>query len=1316
MDDVIKLFNPNDKPFGKLSNNAYHPITIHGKKYPTVTNYIFSSMLSTPTFKEIMKNTEIRGSSKLNQELMTAIDFLIDKQKTSKSDDLLKEEKQPEYSRYDTESMKQRKKRVYEQSDEDNTIDDWLLYAKTGELRKSEKEFEDKEKYMRVVFNEVRKPFESINLVELKQKLISESEMNQMGIYQLYDKYVNEEIFNVLKVAVEKGYKARFEDPELAEKLLSTGNSPIQFESHDRFLGIGSNGKGSNLVGIMLMQIRHSIRIQKTQEERKAQEMVQYKRIYNIYLAYTILRIEMFTNKKILNEYLKLTPTQIIEIYGLENILGGVPIQDTIIDLYKRGKLNDIIMKEIVQPGTLVINVRKNGIRQLQETLLRDKKDIIFNSYLAYMIRRKQKDDLDREVNRIQKINERLKRAPESKQQIEDNVINDIIVQQKAQISGEKIEKMKARVIDLFNLGMLSGSLSDKIDSDINALNIPSDEDVMHIETVDISVIPNPNIVEDQKEVDVSSSHSYISSNSSNSSHSSHSSHPEDDHVASYLKQVFKSDSGFKDLVKKIVKIKGGNINQLDQEFRRIIGELQNTDIPFFKKMDIKTKEKMKNYKRWSEKNLKQLLNELEIERLNDKKEKEVIKPSVDGGIFIQPTGKPISIFEKIEDNDPKFISFVPEADIGMLEVEHKFYPTIQHYIITKLVASTGVKRKVDSSGVVSFVKGIGINEAYQMILSNPRLLKGTKKEDFLSIPSSARVYDDLQNETDNFLFPLYAVTALNEKFGDISMQNLLILTGNKQIKWMSPYNRYLGAGTDQQPGYNYIGKTMMHIREEIKKRKEEEQKLGKKEVVIKSKDLEEFIQKDPFVMAWVEMRIKDMCGVVYKAQQYFKIKEGMDFNMTEDEDLQRLIKFILDELYQPCSALIELSDKDETPVPDFIVRLIRKCSGMSTGTQPLKKLTISGEYIWNKEIEEKIAENARRILELDDIFWGTSRAQRSQEESREFNQYQIQEWHEFWKNLDERRYKGNLTLKEWNEEIEDFKKYQSKEYDTFWNINKSIKSTSDISKHEYEKNQIKEELRIELSRLRKIERKNDLIFREISQIYWNRIRVMLNVLVLNLKPATGSTIRDVLVKAEELNSQNTKCVRIIQNEKDNCIISALLNLLIGINKMKSVFSPTLKLDEDDVEFAGSIIMNSNLQINNINIQNESELSDIDSQQYEVGEGVFPEYLDDEEQEDDDDDYKENPYYNFKSMESRVRKAKEKAAEITKRLRSNNVEPEQKLNVDDLAIVEQQVILINSENFENVAKAIMKMVQTIKSYRMSEKVKQNRINFFATIR
>ena len=76
MTNIIELFNPNEKPFGMLSNNSYHPMTINGKKYDTVTNYIFSNMLTTPMFRSVIQNTKIGDVKGLNTELIEAIDFL----------------------------------------------------------------------------------------------------------------------------------------------------------------------------------------------------------------------------------------------------------------------------------------------------------------------------------------------------------------------------------------------------------------------------------------------------------------------------------------------------------------------------------------------------------------------------------------------------------------------------------------------------------------------------------------------------------------------------------------------------------------------------------------------------------------------------------------------------------------------------------------------------------------------------------------------------------------------------------------------------------------------------------------------------------------------------------------------------------------------------------------------------------------------------------------------------------------------------------------------------------------------------------------
>jgi N-glycosidase YbiA len=53
---TIKIFNPRKKPFGMLSNNAAFPMEIDGKKYKSVTHYIYSQLLCKGTYQNLVRN------------------------------------------------------------------------------------------------------------------------------------------------------------------------------------------------------------------------------------------------------------------------------------------------------------------------------------------------------------------------------------------------------------------------------------------------------------------------------------------------------------------------------------------------------------------------------------------------------------------------------------------------------------------------------------------------------------------------------------------------------------------------------------------------------------------------------------------------------------------------------------------------------------------------------------------------------------------------------------------------------------------------------------------------------------------------------------------------------------------------------------------------------------------------------------------------------------------------------------------------------------------------------------------------------------
>lgn len=1274
MTNIIELFNPNDKPFGRLSNNSYHPIKIDGKNYDTVTNYIYSNMLTTPMLRSVVQNTKIKGYGGVNQELISAIDYLmqpVPKISSDFSDQRVDNETMINVVTANTdytvsvirgfnprklweEYQKAKAKQDLDLAGGPKMVKIWEEYAKSGKLKDTEKDSEKRREFQILISNTVRKPFNSINLPQLKQKLIEEANINQSGIYQIYNQSKQQELYNTISESIHKGYEVRFENPKLQKLLIATGILPIQYESNDPFLGIGPDGRGKNLVGISLMQIRHSLRLQESEKKREDITKKKYEEIYDIYIAYLVLKREISNNKSQLVDYLGLTPKQIIAKYGIENFKQGIPTQETVIQLYKYGKVPQYVMYELYTPGTLVINIRKTGLRNLRKQLLNDKDDIIFNSYLEYIVKKNYGEEIDTETQK--RLKEFSKSdMKENVDQIKNAIIEEIIAREKSNLLSEQKDNIKKRVIDLFKLGMLSASLSDRIDADIEKLQIPTEEDIEEAEIAEIPAIPAIPPNDEKDEIMEENSSPPSSSRLSDGSP-----------ITKYMKQVFKEDTKNRlEMIDMIVSIKGGH------------------------KAD---------YNDWSTYELRQRLKGLELEKWSDKdKENTPIDSNI---VYVEPTGKPIGIFRNDNQNHPDIRPFNPESYTGMLIIDGRYYPTIQHYMIAKLISTTGTKRQVDSYGSVLFKKGMGISEAHKKILvdyNGP----SNKPENFLNIQLTGEVYDKEEEDTNILLLSMFTARGLNAKFEDRGLQDLLLLTGDAKIRWNSPQNLYLGAGNEYYQGKNYVGVTMMDIREKLKQTRVEEE-----EVDVEVEDIEKFIKKDPFIMAWVTMRVQDMCGVVYKLQQYLKIKEGIEINLNEGEMMIKLVRFVLDTVYQPCSALINLSQKVTDKVPSFFIQMVNKCKGMTSGIAPLTTINNKGKISYNKDIKDKKSEVYKRVSQLESEFWGGIRIEHTESESKEFNDHQRKEWAKFWRDLNA----SEANKKEKDDALKDFKDQQNQEYNDFWGIETGKKTRDEISRHKHQISEIKKEFSTYLRKAERVEKRFYLVSVSIAQIYWERIYTMISALIQNVKPSTGANIRDVIVKAEMLNSEKSNCIRIIPNEQDNCIVSALMNLLSGIVAFKQEFSGNIELDEDDVKLAGSIILNTKFISSKVNVDtpySDEEDKEDDDEEFVVSpSGSFP--LDDMDEysggEEDygEVDYDKNPYFAFKwgVKNSKKRSKHEQIIGTT----------------GDLAKVEQQVLLISAENSKSISIEIMKMLREIKNSNLSEKIKQNRINFFASIR
>ena len=51
----INVFDPRDIPFGHLSNSFALPFELNDQKWNSVINYVYSNLVTTPIFKDILK-------------------------------------------------------------------------------------------------------------------------------------------------------------------------------------------------------------------------------------------------------------------------------------------------------------------------------------------------------------------------------------------------------------------------------------------------------------------------------------------------------------------------------------------------------------------------------------------------------------------------------------------------------------------------------------------------------------------------------------------------------------------------------------------------------------------------------------------------------------------------------------------------------------------------------------------------------------------------------------------------------------------------------------------------------------------------------------------------------------------------------------------------------------------------------------------------------------------------------------------------------------------------------------------------------------
>jgi predicted NAD-dependent protein-ADP-ribosyltransferase YbiA (DUF1768 family) len=1380
MDQVIKIYNPRDVPFGQLSNDSIQFMVIDDKRWTTVTNYILSNMLITPLYRIILQVAMTKGNPK--------------------------------------------KTNIEEK------------------IKKIVANIETKQR---------RRVLEA-ELESIRRTVTIDVNLQKMDIYQLYNHYLALEKFENVRTAVEKAYNAKvLENKELADVLLSTENRPIYYISGNPELGLGPDGRGANIIGMTLMQIRHNLRMQIQGERKKDEKDNLEKSILDSYKAYIILQKEM-NRGDTLRDYIGKSPQQIVEMFlennpreSLDSLGLNDSIRGTVIQMYNRRQF-PIIAKELKQEGYMVLALRSKGLRQLQEKMESKRIQIIIKLYTEHVIR---ENNPDMAADQVEKASEQL--------------VSSLYSSVPAGEVPHKYNELQNTVIRLYNKGKLPQDLVKRIDEALAAVIVPDETEIADAEQMKVSYNEEDGSRGSQSEEDGSSG----SQSDENSSASSTSTLDEHDPI----KQMFTSDEKAHRifLIQRIQRYTGKasnkyrdwDVEKLETYLKRFEGSQpthapregtgewivqvkhKNNRIEVLKTTTDKPVEKDLNklVKRYNSGSPSKVISrgQLFVKWMPKKPDHKIVRIDEDKNEyqefpqgFVKEFGPPLEIRPIVDQNDPQFRELSPIFD-KPFKVDGLSYPNVSFYITTMLVSQTGKTTDVSKKGV--FTRGRSVSKARELLMTGP--------DTYLDPNQANDVYNKENIQTHRELEETFAKIAMYKKFEDMNLKILLLLTRDAQLVWDDPSDVFLGRGE------NVAGKILMEIRASIAPIPFPA--IGDSGTIVR------FMTKDPFMESWIKMRVMDMCNTVYKFKQYLR-----NVDNQEEEIDPNFVTFVLDKVYQPCSTLVAMSKNVDIPVPEFFIGLMSDCQGMPLQMakeyeEEFKRIHMEKEQLDNafhsihkaaevkkefdviafakKQVadmerflaknpspEERVAfeekQNAQaekvRLAERIDIQLA---GKPSAAKEISFDEKQRREWRDFLETLNEPKIpmkqiqkelnelkaaqqaellepvqksfrerilkkqhqeekqqiisltqqeyadepsekllarkiaermeplekkhaqelkklskakddlglyvfekmelaaahdkarnkllekltEPNLSLLERSRKMEEFGKKQEEERLRFYKKQPVKRTKEETLKYEQNLKEIRERLIVLNGKKKKNILMRDLAIQDISKIYWARIVTMVMFLIQHIKNANEQDIRRAIASIEMLNSEQLSCSNIsanLDNDLDNCIASALSNLLVGIQGFKYQYGEHIPLGVYDIDLAGSIILNRDISDKQIEeaIPEDAVEADVE----DVYENDFAVEENADSAEENVGDYDE---------EIQEEERDDIASFGMKRLQPVG-------NIEQIKIILREIAQKDPSNIESLAQYFMGMINTIKTYKMSPQVRQNRINFFATIR
>ena len=1131
----------------------------------------------------------------------------------------------------------------------------------------------NKKTYIAYLEEFFEKPFKSLNLIELKHKI--EKQLHH-DIHYIMMEAKQKELYTTIYESVLEYYKNVLTDSTILHTLLQTTNDSIIYHSTDEYLGI-NNQIGYNIVGKVLQQLRyeHKMKVQSS----KLDNTSHYTDVYNVYTAYTMLMYEINVHKKDILDYKNLSINEIIQKYTDNKKTNNITIlpRADVIKLYQSGNISDVILEELINPTSLVNNIRKLKIKELRSSLLHYKKEFIFSIYLENCIDTNFRSEIESEVTKLVSFQHSI-----SEEQIREKVKKDAIDQLLKKLSLDEKNTLFTKVVDLYKKKLLEPELQTQIKEQIQQLNIPSRKSIVDAENY--VEIPHFN----------------------------------------YNNLCFN----------KVVLLKLLH----SKKTKQLLNELQITRKQLLDTLNIKTNADLLMKLRLSNEKSPLLSSILDIINVpKQKPDKKIIKKHLHSLLFQyicknKTEETPTTTLFEINDtpdniNTNKLNPYYIHNPL--LSIEKLMYPTLYYYLYTKLLATTGFNRNK---------KGRPLVDAYQLLLKEHNVFT---IENFKSFDECKSIYNNEVFSTENYMLQYLTDKALQLKFENVHLQELLLLTNTIEIHWNGSTEVFPSLSKNNK---NIVGETLMKIRTQL------QQSNKVKQVKVTNT----FLLSDSLFLEWIQLRLTDACSIVSNVQDYFQSKYKYNFSIDQNYDkYEQLIPFILTDILK-----MTVSDNFFPNIPyNLFLPIIQQFNPLNKKKVNDKKLKI---------------ENIRTENTITHTSYST-------EISKKFNDDQRQQFADFVKNLTTDSYIDNSStkIKELQESLKKTmsKKDQTKIKNQIIKLQKYEPSSSNIIKiQNFKQKQLDEyneffqiknsplDIGVQLEKDKNIESMiksiNDKMkhmlksyqngVNHLSMLYVNKIISTFMDLLQNRKNITSFQLHQLIIYSNLLLSKKFTCVPLIHTY--NCTLSAIINLLSSILQFKNNFKnlfPDLTIhtdiDSDDVKLAVCIILKTSFKnsvpmydyendftIFETKVDSSIKGNTIDDTPFIIAD-MNDDDIDEEDKEDDfnieedKEDEEEDEDYGDESPDE----SPDESIDIIDEDNEDNVDDEdnfsfsmkpkttEKISKDNRQKITNIVQSMNkiNKNITSVVDEIIKSLYFISQFKMDQKIKINRINFFATL-